>query len=267
MRVLLLSTADTELLAARSADAGYVTANPARLDPADLGALCEGVDAVVLRLLGGAATWREGVDALRRRGLPLVALGGEATPDAELMALSTVPAGVAAEALDYLREGGVANLRELSRFLAGMLSPGSETEPWAPPEKMPEYGVHGAEPPAGRPTVGVIFYRAHELSGNTAFVDTLCERIEAAGGAALPVFCGSLRSADEGLLDLLRKADALVVTVLAAGGAASGRRAEWPVRNEPAAEGARRGARPAGTARLRSMTLGTPARWPRWTYR
>ncbi|GAA4510023.1 cobaltochelatase subunit CobN [Actinoallomurus oryzae] len=218
MRVLLLSTADTELLSARSA--GYLTGNPTRLALADLDALCADADAVVVRLLGGLKTWREGVEDLRRRGLPLVALGGEATPDAELMALSTVPAGVAAEALDYLREGGVGNLRELRRFLAGMLSPGDE-EPWAPPQRMPEYGVHGEhETRADRPTVGIVFYRAHELSGNTAFVDTLCERIEGAGGNALPVFCGSLRSADEGLLELLGRADAIVVTVLAAGASA-----------------------------------------------
>jgi cobaltochelatase CobN len=234
VRVLLLSTADTELLAARSAGAGYLTGNPSRLGVTDLDALCEGADVVVVRLLGGLSTWREGVEDLRRRGLPLIVLGGEATPDAELMALSTVPAGVAAEALDYLREGGAGNLRQLARFLAGMLLPGGEgeagradEEPWAPPERMPAYGVHGvvprardgAAPEAGaRPTVGVVFYRAHELSGNTAFVDTLCERIEAAGGRALPVFCGSLRAADEGLLELLGRADALIVTVLAAGG-------------------------------------------------
>jgi cobaltochelatase CobN len=219
VRVLLLSTADTELLSARSA--GHLTGNPARLDVADLDALCEGADVVVLRLLGGLRTWREGVDALRRGGVPLVALGGEATPDAELMALSTVPAGVAAQAHEYLREGGVGNLRELGRFLAGTLD--YSGEPWAPPEPMPAYGVHalpatGVPSGSARPTVGVVFYRAHELSGNTAFVDTLCERIQDAGGSALPVFCGSLRAPDESLLDLLGRADALVVTVLAAGG-------------------------------------------------
>ncbi|GAA4632155.1 cobaltochelatase subunit CobN [Actinoallomurus vinaceus] len=219
MRVLLLSTADTELLSARSANAGYVTGNPSRLDVADLDGLCEGVDVVIVRLLGGLKTWQEGVEDLRRRGLPLIALGGEAAPDAELMALSTVPAGVAAEALDYLREGGVDNLRELARFLSDtVLLTG---EGFEPPRRMPAYGVRrtGAEPEDGRPTVGVVFYRAHELSGNTAFVDTLCERIEELGANALPVFCGSLRSADEGLLELLGSADALVVTVLAAGGA------------------------------------------------
>ncbi|REE95744.1 cobaltochelatase subunit CobN [Thermomonospora umbrina] len=218
MRVLLLSTADTELLAAHAARAGYVTANPVRVEPAELPALTEGVDAVVVRLLGGRKTWPEGVEALRATGLPLVLLGGEADPDAELMALSTVPAGVAAEALDYLREGGIANLRELARFLSDtVLLTG---EGFEPPAAMPAYGVHGERPRHDdRPTVGVVFYRAHELSGNTAFVETLCEAVERRGANALPVFCGSLRGADQGLLDLLEGADALVATVLAAGGA------------------------------------------------
>ncbi|WP_395104033.1 cobaltochelatase subunit CobN [Actinomadura sp. SCN-SB] len=217
MRVLLLSTADTELLAARAADSGYVTANPVRLDLDELGPLTEGVDVAIVRLLGGRKTWPEGVERLRGTGLPLVLLGGEADPDAELMALSTVPAGVAAETLDYLREGGVENLRQLSRFLSDtVLLTG---EGFAPPVPMPSYGIHGDRPRKDGPTVGVVFYRAHELSGNTAFVDVLCERIEAHGANALPVFCGSLRGADQGLLDLLGRADALVVTVLAAGGA------------------------------------------------
>ncbi|MDX6434070.1 MAG: cobaltochelatase CobN [Streptosporangiaceae bacterium] len=221
MRVLLLSTADTELLAARSADAGYVTANPTRVSR--LGELLDGVDIVVVRLLGGRRTWPEGIDALRKTALPLILLGGEASPDAELMALSTVPAGVVVEALDYLREGGIANLRELARFLSDtVLLTG---EGFEAPIAMPSYGVHtsGVHGPYERdgvsPVVGVVFYRAHELSGNTAFVDTLCQAIEAGGANALPVFCGSLRGADEGLTELFRQADALIVTVLAAGGA------------------------------------------------
>ncbi|MEW2358736.1 cobaltochelatase subunit CobN [Spirillospora sp. NPDC029432] len=216
MRALLLSTADTELLAARAAEAGYVTANPVRIGSDELDSLIEDVDAVVVRLLGGRKTWPEGIERLRETGLPLVLLGGEADPDAELMALSTVPGGVAAEALDYLREGGVGNLRELARFLSDtVLLTG---EGFAPPARMPSYGVHGEwAHESGKPTVGVVFYRAHELSGNTAFVDVLCERIEAAGANALPVFCGSLRGAEEGLLEILGRADALVATVLAGG--------------------------------------------------
>src|ERR687888_384393 len=142
MRVLLLSTADTELLAARAAGVDYLTANPARIDLAELTPLTERADVVLVRLLGGRKTWPDGVAALRSTGLPVIFLGGEAAPDAELMALSTVPAGVAAEALDYLREGGVANLRELYRFLSDtVLLTG---EGFAPPIAMPAYGTHGS---------------------------------------------------------------------------------------------------------------------------
>ncbi|HEY6501596.1 MAG TPA: cobaltochelatase subunit CobN [Streptosporangiaceae bacterium] len=227
--ILLLSTADTELLAARAADAGYRTANPARIpadDPAAfrtrLTSLTEGADLVVLRLLGGRQAWPEGVAALRATGLPLVALGGESTPDAELMGLSTVPAGVVADALGYLREGGPDNLRELAAFLSDtVLLTG---EGFAPPHSAPAYGLHPWLPDNSKtskaPTLAVVFYRAHELSGNTGFVDTLCQAIADQGATPLPVFCGSLRSADPGLLDLLRPAQVVITTVLAAGGSA-----------------------------------------------
>ncbi|UOY03445.1 cobaltochelatase subunit CobN [Blastococcus sp. PRF04-17] len=72
--------------------------------------------------------------------------------------------------------------------------------------------------PASGPTVAVLYYRAHHLAGNTAFVEALCSAIEDAGGQALPVFTSSLRSVDPELLATLKGADALVVTVLAAGG-------------------------------------------------
>jgi cobaltochelatase CobN len=221
-RLLLLSTADTELLAATRADDRWRTANPARLGDADpqaeLERLLDGVDVVVLRLLGGIRAWPEGVHQLRRSGVPLIALGGEAAPDAELMALSTVPAGVATEVLAYLREGGVRNLAQLAAFLADTLL--LTGEPFDLPEPMPAYGIRERGTPAadGRPVVAVVYYRAHELSGNTGFVDVLCDAIDAAGGSARPVYCASLRDPSAELAQLLDGADAVVATVLAAGG-------------------------------------------------
>ncbi|WP_042402041.1 cobaltochelatase subunit CobN [Streptacidiphilus carbonis] len=216
--VLLLSTSDTDLLAAGAADAGYRVANPTRVEVGEeLDRLLTGADVVVVRLLGGRRAWEEGLAAIARSGLPAVLLGGESVPDAELMGMSSVPAGVVAEALAYLVEGGPANLAELARFLSDtVLLTG---EGFAPPQPMPLYGVSGSRPVVeGRPTVGVLFYRAHELSGNTAFVDTLCDAIEERGGNALPVFCGSLRGADAELFALLGRCDAVVATVLASGG-------------------------------------------------
>jgi cobaltochelatase CobN len=240
MTFVLLSTADTDLLAARASGVAWRVANPTRLDPADVPALVEGAALVVVRLLGGRRTWPEGLDAVRRAGVPVVALGGEATPDAELTALSTVPAGVAHDAQRYLVEGGPDNVRELHRFLSDtVLLTG---EGFASPVATPAYGVLGSaaldDSPAfdeDRPTVGIVFYRAHALAGNTAFVATLAQAIEDAGGNALPVFTSSLRTVDEGLNQVLRRCDALVVTVLAAGGtrpadaAAGGDTDSWSV--------------------------------------
>jgi cobaltochelatase CobN len=47
--VLLLSTSDTDLLAARASGADYRLGNPARLDPAGLDPLLDGADVVVVR--------------------------------------------------------------------------------------------------------------------------------------------------------------------------------------------------------------------------
>ncbi|WP_431917439.1 cobaltochelatase subunit CobN [Nonomuraea jabiensis] len=215
--VLLLSTSDTDLLSARASGAAYRLGNPARLAAGDLPALLEGADVVVVRLLGGRRAWEEGLDALLGGPLPVVVLGGEQAPDAELMELSTVSGGVCAEAHAYLAHGGPPNLAELHAFLSDtVLLTGRG---FAPPEATPSWGLleRDARPGPG-PVIGVLYYRAHHLAGNTAFVETLCAAVEEAGGQALPVFCSSLRTAEPELLDTLRAADALVVTVLAAGG-------------------------------------------------
>jgi cobaltochelatase CobN len=227
--VVLLSTSDTDLLAASASGAEYRLANPARLDLEDLPGLLDGAEVVVVRLLGGEQAWREGLAALRRQRRPLVVLGGELVPDAALMALSSVPAGIAAQAHEYLAQGGPDNLRELASFLADTVlltgngfapprvTPTWGIRPWAEPDLAagPD-GVAASEP--DRPTVAVLYYRAHELAGNTGFVDVLCAAIDAKGARPLPVWCGSLRTAEPAMLEVLAGADVLVVTVLAAGG-------------------------------------------------
>jgi cobaltochelatase CobN len=217
--ILLLSTSDTDLLSARSCDGDYRLGNPARLTEDDVPALVEGVDLVVVRLLGGRRAWEEGLDALLAGPRPVVVLGGEQVPDAELMECSTVPGGVCAQAHSYLAEGGPANLGELYRFLSDtVLLTGFG---FAPPAATPVWGTlerAARELPEDAPTVGVLYYRAHQLSGNTAFVDALCSAIEEHGARPLPVYCASLRTAQPEMLELLGQVDALVVTVLAAGG-------------------------------------------------
>src|SRR6478735_10286664 len=97
-RVALLSTSDTDLLSGRSSHADYALANPSRLDVAtELPAVLDAADLVIVRILGTARSWQDGLDAVRAVGVPMIVLGGEQTPDAELMRLSTVPIGVAAQ--------------------------------------------------------------------------------------------------------------------------------------------------------------------------
>ncbi|MEU9507368.1 cobaltochelatase subunit CobN [Micromonospora sp. NPDC048170] len=217
--ILLLSTSDTDLLSARASGAAYRLANPARVgeEPEALAKLLAGVELVVVRILGGYRMWQRGLDELLGGDVPVVALGGEQLPDADLMARSTVTQGIAAQAHAYLAQGGPDNLRELHAFLSDtVLLTGHG---FAPPVEQPSWGVmpRPAATVAG-PTVGILYYRAHQLSGNTAFVEALCAAIEEGGGVPLPVFCASLRSPDKKLLETLGRADALLVTVLAAGG-------------------------------------------------
>ncbi|AXB48119.1 cobaltochelatase subunit CobN [Amycolatopsis albispora] len=215
--ILLLSTSDTDLLSARAAGAEYRLANPARLDLAELPALLDGVPVVVVRILGNERTWPDGLAQVRASGAHVVVLGGEQAPDAELMRLSTVPAGIAAEAHAYLAQGGPANLEQLHHFLSDtLLLTGHGFEP---PVEQPAWGVLERERRNDDgPVVAILYYRAHQLSGNTAFVHALADAVEDAGGRALPIYCATLRSREPEMMAELAKADALLVTVLAAGG-------------------------------------------------
>jgi cobaltochelatase CobN len=221
--ILLLSTSDTDLLSARASGAAYRLGNPARLEPSDLPALLDGAQIAVVRILGGERAWPDGLALVRASAIPTVVLGGEQQPDAELMKLSGVPAGIATQAHAYLAHGGPHNLLQLHRFLSDTVlltgdgfEPPAEQPAWGVLERVAPKATLGANDHA--PTVAILYYRAHHFAGNTAFVEALCEAIEDAGGRPLPIYCATLRSREPEMIDALRSADALLVTVLAAGG-------------------------------------------------
>ncbi|MBV9229196.1 MAG: cobaltochelatase subunit CobN, partial [Chloroflexi bacterium] len=137
----------------------------------------------------------------------LICLPGTDTLDPELMASSTVAVPVAHQALAYLQSGGVANYEQCLRFLCDhLLTTGFGFDP---PVPQPRHGIYypgqdsisliqlRSQHKPGRPTIGILFYRAHYLSGNTDFVDSLTSTIEAHGANALPVFAQSLREIDK----------------------------------------------------------------------
>src|SRR5699024_10961625 len=135
--------------------------------------------------------------------------------------LSTVPPGAAAEAHRYLAEGGPQNLTQLHAFLADtLLLTGVGFEA---PRALPTWGVLEREAPAPladgvRPKVGVLIYRAQYAAGNTAYAHALADAVDAAGGHGEIIHAASLRDAPDDLIEHLGTLDALVTTVLAAGG-------------------------------------------------
>ena len=240
----IVTTADTEILATASAverlpaDFPEVRCvNPAGADAeALIDDLLVGAHVVLCRILGGRRGWPGGFDLLRERcevqGIALLALGGEAEPDAEMTGLSLAPAGAVAQAGEYLRHGDVDNVEQLLRFLADTFL--VEGHGFEPPHEVADLGVYvpgvgdvELETALGdladdRPTVGFCFYRSHRLTGNTAFVDALCAAIEEAGANALAVWSYTLRRDPEGHVPALAlldgHVDALIVTMLATGG-------------------------------------------------
>jgi len=223
--IVLLTTADTELLALRAARASlpddFVAVhgfNPASWDAAavdsvllpllDAGARC-----VAMRLLGGRraipAAFDRVVALCRTRGVAVVAWPGDRQPDAELSAVSTVSAEVVGSGFAYLLHGGAGNMVELLRLLSDATC--GSAYGCEPPRALPWDGRYhpaaarsdeaaaawwesylAADDP--RPVIAVLLYRAHWMSGNLAVVDALVAALESLGARALPVYCYSLRS-------------------------------------------------------------------------
>jgi cobaltochelatase CobN len=235
-RIALLSTSDTDLLSARASGADYVLANPARSRHTELGEALQSCDLIVARILGSPQLMCSGFHRFRALGKPMVVLGGEQAPNAELMELSTIPIGVAAAAHVYLAHGGPDNLRQLHAFVCDtVLLTGVGFES---PIEQPVWGVMPRLRPAdpSRLRIGILFYRAQYAAGNTAYVEALAEAVDAAGGVGVPIFATSLRDAPSDLLEYLASCDGLITTVLAAGGtkpataSAGGDDEAWDVR-------------------------------------
>ena len=241
--IALLSTSDTDLITARASDANYRWANPTRLAAGQLAELLDGAAVVVVRVLGGYRALQNTIDTVIASGVPAVVVSGEQAPDADLMERSTVPAGIAVQAHIYLAEGGVANLGQLHDFLCDTVlmtgygfSPPAATPAWGVLDRVcptasgcpgcpggvacfPDMAATRAAATGDAPRIAVLYYRAQQLAGNTAYVEALCCAIERAGGRPLPIYCTSLRTPEPELLEMLGGVDAMVVTVLAAGAA------------------------------------------------
>lgn len=181
---------------------------------------------IILRLLGGRSYWSYGLEVVRETvqetGAVLIVLPGDERPDLDLVSHSTVSLAAVNQVWRYFCEGGVENYVNALKFVADLGLGQSYSPP--PPQPIPRVGVYGAQyksfplvdsasvgavqgcPPLvlgeenqGQLTkgkVGILFYRAHYLAGNTAPIESLCQALRARQLQVVPIYVSSLRDPD-----------------------------------------------------------------------
>ena len=220
--VVLVTTADTDLLTAHRAladlpgDFPPVHAfNPVSLDTeasrTQLLTAVADAGVVVLRLLGGKRAMTAAFDPLvslcRERSIPLIACPGHQEWDEDLITACSAPVAELETVFAYLMRGGIPNFRNLFLFLSDTYL-GSDYG-HAAPEPMPWEGIYHPDAATsetldvdtyirsrfqpGRPAIGILFYRAHWMSGNLQFVDDLIRCLESHQVNVLPVYSYSLK--------------------------------------------------------------------------
>jgi cobaltochelatase CobN len=171
---------------------------------------------LVIRILGRLGSVPGFTDLLRHaknRQLHLIAISGTGEPDPELAAASTVSSDVLHQVQAYFQAGGSVNMAQLLRYLSDhFLLTGFGFEPAV---DLPEHGIYHPDlsqyatiddwlalRAPDRASVGIVFYRAHWMSGNTRFIDALIEQLEKRDLNVLPVFTSSLRAGRTGSLPI-----------------------------------------------------------------
>lgn len=216
--ILALSQADTDLLALEQARA-LLPEGFAPLRVAHIGRLADdaavdhllrdllpGVAVVVVRL-HSASAFAYGLERLQEwahtAGGFLLCLPAVETLDPDLMARSTVGVPLALLISAYFQYGGPSNLANGLQCLSDHLL----LSGWGydPPVELPMHGVYtpassccADDADDARPVAGLLFYRAHLLSGNTAFVDAFIEALQAQGLRVRAVYTQSLKEAANG---------------------------------------------------------------------
>lgn len=217
--LLLLTHADTDVLTVQQALAelppGFPPVRAASLNRLrDEAYLLETVlhhgklPRVIVVRIHGSLRSVPGVDRLielaRAESGHLLFVNGVGVPDPEMDAVSTVPRAALMEVMAYLLAGGRTNLAQMFRFLADTLLLGGHG--YEPPTEQPQHGIYHPDLPSGaaladwlahrdptRPAIGLLFYRAHWMSGNLDFVDAFVDTLSQLGADVLPVFTSSLK--------------------------------------------------------------------------
>jgi cobaltochelatase CobN len=172
-------------------------------------------------------------EIVQRNNITLIVMPGDDAFDPHLISQSNVPLDIVNQVWQYFNQGGVKNFVNALEFIADSCLLTSFNPP--PPQLVPRIGLYewsreqGEEertndkgqitnaqcpmPNAQCPMplglsvrvasrreveakVGILFYRAHYLSGNTKVIDALCQALVEKNLQPVPVFVSSLREPD-----------------------------------------------------------------------
>ncbi|MCE7040842.1 cobaltochelatase subunit CobN [Dyadobacter sp. CY312] len=166
---------------------------------------------IVIRIHGRLSSipgFGELANLAKQRQQHLIVVSGTGDLNPEFAAVSTVSPAILHETLAYLQAGGYSNFNSLLNFLSDhflMTGFGAEA-----PFNLPEHGIYHPDLPENTDmddwvkhanpnyaTVGITFYRAHWISGNTNFIDAMIRSLEDKNVNVLPVFTSSLKAVNE----------------------------------------------------------------------
>jgi len=144
------------------------------------------------------------LDHIKQYEQELIVVSGTGSLEPEFTAMSTVSAQTVHDVQAYFEAGGRDNLVNMLKMLADHLL--LHGFGYDAPVNHPEHGIYHPDLPIGatshdwlairqsdQATVGIVFYRSHWMSSNTAFVDALVRELETQGANVLPIFTASLR--------------------------------------------------------------------------
>ena len=165
----------------------------------------ESAQVIVLRLIGGSSYWSYGLEVVQeigeRNGTTLIIMPGDDGLDFDLISKSTVSGEIVQKIWQYFQEGGTENFLNALQFIADTALLTEFNPP--PPQPVPRVGLYerletenNTQLPITNypfPKIGILFYRAHYLSGNTQVIDALCNALIEKKLQPVPVFVSSLR--------------------------------------------------------------------------
>ncbi|OUL32831.1 cobaltochelatase subunit CobN [Nostoc sp. T09] len=172
-------------------------------------------------------------EIVQRNNITLIVMPGDDAFDPHLISQSNLPLDIVNQVWQYFNQGGVDNFVNALKFIADTCLSTSFNPP--PPQLVPRMGLYewglgnwdkrkggqgtvgsvgeGGEKwakgeiinaqcpmPLGlsevEAKVGILFYRAHYLAGNTKVIDALCQALVEKNLQPVPVFVSSLREPD-----------------------------------------------------------------------